>query len=194
MTTPIHVNGQILHATKNLALALRVFRNNGMGELLWVDAICIDQASIEDKNQQLPLMRDIYVKADRTLVWLGEGEMSADGEALAFRLIRTWVAAVKEALDNIFQERVDIQMRRGICLSETDAKDIPEGMIVEMWEIYRQKVGPPVASKLGNTFNKSEYAALEKLFQNPYWRRIGSCRSSYSPRTLFYLSGKIRLI
>jgi hypothetical protein len=190
ITTPIYVNGQIFHATKNLELALRVFRKKGMEELLWVDAICIDQASVEDKNQQLPLMRDIYVKAKRTLVWLGDGEMSADGEALAFSLIRRWVAAVKEALDNIFQERVDIQIHRGIYLSEIDAKDIPEGMMVEMWELYRQKVGPPVASKLGNTFNKSEYAALEKLFHNPYWRRIWIMQEFILAQDLVLLVGQ----
>jgi len=66
--TPILVNGEVFHTTTNLAAALRLFRTKGMEELLWVDAICIDQGGVEEKNQQLPLMRDIYVKARKTLV------------------------------------------------------------------------------------------------------------------------------
>jgi hypothetical protein len=68
VTTPILVNGEVFHTTTNLAAALRLFRTKGMEELLWVDAICIDQGSVEEKNQQLPLMRDIYVKTRKTLV------------------------------------------------------------------------------------------------------------------------------
>ncbi|KAK4104289.1 hypothetical protein N658DRAFT_249603 [Parathielavia hyrcaniae] len=40
---------------------------------LWVDAICIDQDSVEEKNHQIPLMGDIYRNAKETLMCLGEG-------------------------------------------------------------------------------------------------------------------------
>ena len=40
VTTPILVNGEVFHATTNLAAALRVFGEKGMEDLLWVDAIC----------------------------------------------------------------------------------------------------------------------------------------------------------
>lgn len=38
---------------------------------LWVDAICIDQSSAEDKNKQLKHMGDIYNGAQLVIVWLG---------------------------------------------------------------------------------------------------------------------------
>jgi hypothetical protein len=47
---------------------------------LWVDAICIDQKKDKDstweRNQQVKLMGEIYVKAVRVLVWLGPAEPS----------------------------------------------------------------------------------------------------------------------
>ncbi|KAK3353879.1 heterokaryon incompatibility protein-domain-containing protein [Lasiosphaeria hispida] len=39
---------------------------------LWIDAVCVDQSSDADKSQQVGMMRDIYDKATRTIVWLGD--------------------------------------------------------------------------------------------------------------------------
>jgi hypothetical protein len=39
---------------------------------MWTDAICIDQTSVVDKNQQVPLMGDIYRKAHEVVIWLGD--------------------------------------------------------------------------------------------------------------------------
>ena len=41
---------------------------------IWIDAICIDQKNQKEKTIQLPLMGDIYRKADCVFVWLGEGD------------------------------------------------------------------------------------------------------------------------
>ncbi|KAL8917848.1 MAG: hypothetical protein Q9172_005670 [Xanthocarpia lactea] len=38
---------------------------------MWIDAICIDQANIPEKNQQVQQMRHIYQSASRVVVWLG---------------------------------------------------------------------------------------------------------------------------
>jgi Heterokaryon incompatibility protein (HET) len=38
---------------------------------LWIDAICIDQASVKERNHQVGLMGMIYERAETVLVWLG---------------------------------------------------------------------------------------------------------------------------
>ncbi|KAF9630683.1 Heterokaryon incompatibility [Lasiodiplodia theobromae] len=40
--------------------------------MLWIDAICINQADNEEKNLQIPLINRIYFQAERTLVYLGD--------------------------------------------------------------------------------------------------------------------------
>ncbi|KAH9206931.1 heterokaryon incompatibility, partial [Leptodontidium sp. 2 PMI_412] len=60
-------------ATPNLAEALKEIRKKKRREVLWVDAMCINQEDLKEKNQQLPLMRDIYLGAQMTVIWLGEG-------------------------------------------------------------------------------------------------------------------------
>jgi hypothetical protein len=37
----------------------------------WIDAICIDQNSIRERNHQVSLMGNIYSQAERVIVWLG---------------------------------------------------------------------------------------------------------------------------
>lgn len=43
-----------------------------MGQVrLWIDAICINQEDIHEKNIQVRMMGDIYTSATEVLVWLG---------------------------------------------------------------------------------------------------------------------------
>jgi hypothetical protein len=52
--------------------------------LLWVDAICIDQSNIEERNHQVKLMDLIYKNAKIVFMWLGE---EADGSDLAMEIL-----------------------------------------------------------------------------------------------------------
>ena len=77
-----------LVVTPNCAAALRRLRYRFRVRALWVDAICIDQTSIEDKNQQVPLMAQIYASATQVLVWLGEPKEGGDFMKSAFNVVR----------------------------------------------------------------------------------------------------------
>jgi hypothetical protein len=66
------VNGQDFPITMNLKAALWHLRFTTRARLLWVDAVCINQADIPERNQQVQIMRNIYANAARVLVWLGE--------------------------------------------------------------------------------------------------------------------------
>lgn len=39
--------------------------------VLWVDAICINQTNVAERNAQVPIMDSIYRNARRTVIWLG---------------------------------------------------------------------------------------------------------------------------
>jgi hypothetical protein len=45
---------------------------------LCIDAICINQIDVQEKNHQVPLMADIYSSAARVLIWLGTGDQGTD--------------------------------------------------------------------------------------------------------------------
>lgn len=62
--------------TSNLFAALRTLRNQDSDRYLWIDAICINQQDIPERNQEVLRMIMIFNRARRVVVWLGEA--SAD--------------------------------------------------------------------------------------------------------------------
>ncbi|ORY00747.1 heterokaryon incompatibility protein-domain-containing protein [Clohesyomyces aquaticus] len=77
----IAVDGDIFSVTKNL----EYLEHRQIRPALWIDAICIDQGSSDEKSSQVPLMARIYSKARRVIVWLGPGSDSTD---LTIRMLR----------------------------------------------------------------------------------------------------------
>lgn len=75
-TDEVLVNGATVKITRNLADFLGQFTKFGgaNGILIWVDAICIDQANVEERNQQVSLMGRIYSTAYAVSAWLGHEE------------------------------------------------------------------------------------------------------------------------
>jgi hypothetical protein len=81
-TSEILLDGHPLLIRQNLWSALMSIReriNNGTWEDcgtqdLWIDAICIDQKNVAERNQQVNLMHSIYAQAAVVLVWLGEAD------------------------------------------------------------------------------------------------------------------------
>ncbi|TGO37302.1 hypothetical protein BHYA_0100g00020 [Botrytis hyacinthi] len=68
----ITFNDTSFSVTENLAIALHHLRLPLEPRRLWVDAICINQSDIKERNEQVTLMAEIYSLAKPVLVWLGE--------------------------------------------------------------------------------------------------------------------------
>ena len=83
----IIVDGQKLYVTQNLYTLLLRLQDHLCSRIIWVDAICIDQANEKEKENQLPLMAEIYSKARHVLVWLGEAGDDSDQALEALRLM-----------------------------------------------------------------------------------------------------------
>lgn len=78
-----------LPITKNLELALRAVRKQNSTISLWVDAICINQQDVRERNHQVRLMRDIFTSASTVNIWLGTGY---SGVAKAFTALEQLAA------------------------------------------------------------------------------------------------------
>src|ERR1700753_2040051 len=68
----ITINGLRFYIRRNLFDALKRLRRQREHRTLCIDAICIDQNSVSEKNHQVPLMRKIYTRAEQVVAWLGE--------------------------------------------------------------------------------------------------------------------------
>ncbi|PMD40914.1 HET-domain-containing protein [Hyaloscypha variabilis F] len=68
----IKVNGFEVKVTRSLHEALQMFRNETLDiEALWVDALCINQEDVDERNHQVLRMSSIYRQAQAVLAWLG---------------------------------------------------------------------------------------------------------------------------
>ncbi|QYT05283.1 HET domain-containing protein [Trichoderma simmonsii] len=61
-----------LSVTANLFHALCRFRDVSETRTWWIDAVCINQSSTTERTHQVRMMMEIYTKAERTVMWLGE--------------------------------------------------------------------------------------------------------------------------
>lgn len=69
----IHLNGRRHPVTKNLDGALRTLRRTTIDfEYIWIDALCINQQDVKERNHQVQLMQQIYSRAQTVHIWLGE--------------------------------------------------------------------------------------------------------------------------
>jgi len=68
----LDLKGESRHAIADIQRA----KKNGVDSRIWIDAICIDQTNIEERNSQVAMMGRIYSASSYTLGWLGREDDS----------------------------------------------------------------------------------------------------------------------
>jgi hypothetical protein len=74
----ITINGHDFSVRRNLFGFLRRLRELQWSGMVWVDAICINQSDVLERNQQVQIMAKIYTAAREVFVWLGPGSETID--------------------------------------------------------------------------------------------------------------------
>ncbi|KAF2023286.1 HET-domain-containing protein, partial [Setomelanomma holmii] len=69
-THTVTIDGFDVDTRPNLYTALRRLRAHCV-ETLWVDALCINQASRQERGWQVNLMGYIYASAQEVCIWMG---------------------------------------------------------------------------------------------------------------------------
>jgi hypothetical protein len=74
----IRINGKEFFVRQNLLLALDAVRTTDEEQLIWIDAICIDQKDISERNYQVSMMGEIFGNAKKVLSWVGPAADDSD--------------------------------------------------------------------------------------------------------------------
>ncbi|KAF2827086.1 HET-domain-containing protein, partial [Ophiobolus disseminans] len=75
----IHIGESVIQIRQNLGTAIRQLRCSRHATItIWIDAICINQGDMTEKNHQVSMMGEIYSRASQVVVWLGRSEESAN--------------------------------------------------------------------------------------------------------------------
>ncbi|PQE16184.1 heterokaryon incompatibility het-6 protein [Rutstroemia sp. NJR-2017a BVV2] len=89
-TKPLPISSSAyLKVTKTVDSLLKHVAGVASGLPVWVDAICINQDDIKEKNNQVSMMRDIYAAAKCVLVWLGNEDLTRTDELVLFQYLAT---------------------------------------------------------------------------------------------------------
>jgi len=89
----IEPSGCYVDITRNLAICF-AHLDAFVGTKIWIDALCINQHSDEEKSRQVARMASVYERAAKVLLWLGP---SADGSDAAMEGIARYGGAALRA-------------------------------------------------------------------------------------------------
>jgi len=94
--TTVPCNGSHFEIASNLHEGISTLHKPpvGLDQLIWIDAICINQQDNEEKGHQVRCMGDIYTKATRVVVWLGPARNDSD-------VALDWMARLSSSLPSI---------------------------------------------------------------------------------------------
>lgn len=81
---------------------------------LWIDAICINQADLEERSAQVRIMPRIYSNADCVIVWLGD-----DSQMLLRLLKHTWTTPdLKDVIRRVNEKARKLEKLENQCESK----------------------------------------------------------------------------
>ncbi|KAK2001876.1 hypothetical protein LX36DRAFT_652879 [Colletotrichum falcatum] len=177
VTKPIVLNSRQFQVTKNLFDALQQLQDHWINAFperhpqtfrIWIDALCINQQDVAERNQQVQLMRQIYSTAELVFSWLGPH----DGDiALAFDTI------------NLIDQAVDkVVGRRHINAVE------PYELIgwMEGWpQLTWPDTGPA-----NDWHSNRAWKSVSMVFKLPYWWRVWVVQEVVLAKTFVLLSGQ----
>ena len=95
--------------TASLYSALRDLREEENAQMIWADALCINQDDNEEKSHQVRLMADIYSKAVQVVVHLGEeADDSTRAMEFLYKLANTDLPGDMEQMVPLSKRSLDI--------------------------------------------------------------------------------------
>ncbi|KAH9904277.1 heterokaryon incompatibility protein-domain-containing protein [Xylariomycetidae sp. FL2044] len=83
--TAIGGSREVIPVAQSLVAALKQLRLKHSPRHLWIDQLCINQADVEERAQQVILMSRLYAEAALVHIWLGEGDATLSA---AIRVLR----------------------------------------------------------------------------------------------------------
>lgn len=85
----LRIGNSNLPIGENLRAALLMLRDPYWHRSIWVDAVCINQDDVKERNHQVHIMKRIYSKAASVVIWLGPGNLSSQA-AIDLIIKRNW--------------------------------------------------------------------------------------------------------
>jgi len=113
----IECDGKELGVTENVKIMLEHLREEDKDKVYWIDALCINQANLEERNKQVRLMGQIYEIASQVTIWLGpEGHDSG--------VLEEFIPRLADALSEC--RKLNVHDEESILLKAQTSRDATE--------------------------------------------------------------------
>lgn len=172
----IVLNGQPFEVRENVFQALLCLRSMEITGPLWVDAICINQEDVQERNHQVRIMDSIYRLARRVRVWIGCDTKEISG---AFQLIPEIMIAYSEEEAKEVEKRGQSHRFWPNSVSYSDEnppKSSSDEYITPNWEDLfssQDKMDIWDLDYMKSTLaHKEWWGALVRFLERSYWTRI----------------------
>lgn len=163
------VKGVSVPVTTNLAAALAQVWSATDCEYLWADALCINQSDTPEKNHQVPLMRQIYGRSSRVLMWLGDASADSD---LALDFLREWAGAFCGAVAELRRNGKAAHLHARFLLDDSDSWMTDPEERVKASAAVKMVFARFPAPFAARAFDDESWGAVDALFERSYWTRI----------------------
>lgn len=155
---PVDCNNEPLSVTQNLVEALmarrKLMRNGNHERLLWVDAVCINQADLVERAQQVQLMGEIFGKADTVWISLG-GEDHVHRSALPL-------------IQLIYDSCLDLATQDGVEIANLAAR---AGQGDALSRVSVEMIDEAATASRDIETPEEAWGSLARLFARPYFER-----------------------
>jgi hypothetical protein len=132
------------HVTINLGKALRYLRYADKAGVLWVDALCINQNDLKEREEQVKQMFAIYKNVSRVVSWTGE---ATEDSSQAIEIMN---AAGSLLEDGKYEDEI-----------ESIQEDHPSA-----------QAGAAFFERLGFPVTERNWEAVWNFLERPYWSRV----------------------
>lgn len=211
-TIPVLCDGKIIDITRSLEGALRQLRKSQRALLretfpernltqplyFWIDAVCINQSDIEEKNCQVGLMADIYREACKVIIWLGPADDSSDSvmdylNMLGAKAEDCGMDIGPDPYREIWQEMVSISgVIRDVHQPRFYFIEAPDGGTIRVTRKALQDLFYSI-SGWNDDRNVLPIANIKRLFTRPWWGRIWVLQEVAIPEKVEFTCGTKRI-
>ncbi|KAH7067242.1 heterokaryon incompatibility protein-domain-containing protein [Paraphoma chrysanthemicola] len=155
--TRIILNGADLVVRLNCEYALRQAYASQASKYFWIDAICIDQENVQEKNYQVAMMGDVYRNAAHVFACVG-------GHADDSQFLFDFIAAERTLLSDIYSEISSFVTLSGLLMSS--AKRMENPIFARRWLTFR------CFFRLEAHVRERVAAAYVAFMNRPYFSRV----------------------
>lgn len=178
----IALDGQVLALYHNAALALRFLRSATHALPLWLDAVCINQGSISERNAQVALMGFIFTRAAAVVAWLGVPELANTGLPTTDVLEGLWRRGIAQQIAERFAEAV--VGGGGASASGSGSASAPD-----LFNFASPLLMPDSELKESVWHHIACGEVVPRVHANSYWSRLWVVQEACLPRSLGFVFG-----